>query len=324
LVTADIREGDVVFIPDAAWNYSVWKCAADARSRGAMIVTMIHDLIPLTHPTLVDRLFTHIFRYWFKQMLACSDAIVCNSQATRNEVMTYCAVNGLPHPEVAFFHLGSDFLQADTSTSSACEGKHAARVTHPISAGDVFFLVVGSVEKRKRHDFLLDAFEHVWETHPGLKLVIVGRPGGSADDIIRRVEAHRRLGTNLVWLADVTDEQLLWFYTHARALVFCSAAEGYGLPLAEARQLGRYVIASDIPAFRELADAGVMLFPPQDVQALASAIREVADYESSQTFKRTSWTWADSTKQLIGVLTRLLHRPDPGDVCSPQTSHLPS
>ena len=56
LAKAVIRESDVVFIPDAAWSYSASACTADAHSRGAMMVTMTHDLMPITHsPRVASR-----------------------------------------------------------------------------------------------------------------------------------------------------------------------------------------------------------------------------------------------------------------------------
>ena len=311
LPRADIQRGDLVFIPDAAWNYNAWLCAADARSRGAHVVTMIHDLIPLTRPELVDKLFTGVFRAWFNQMLSCSSALVCNSRATKDELLTYCDENKLKHPEVDFFHLGSDFQLAVRATSPA--GRHSGNdhAERSLSDGDRYILVVGSVEKRKRHDLLLDAFEQVWKTHTDVKLVVVGRPGGGAETVIERLKTHPAMGTQLLWITDATDMELVDLHCKARSLVFCSSAEGYGLPLVEARQLGCRVIASDIPVFRELADEGVTLFPAHDVDALARAIQRAVDTESGLVAKREPWTWADSTNQLLSAFVRLLG--DPAD-----------
>ena len=313
LAPANIRPGDVLLLADAAWNYNAWECAAAARSRGAHVVTMIHDLIPLTHPELVDRLFTEVFRVWLKQMLLCSSALVCNSKATRDEVLTYCHEKGLPHPEIGYFHLGSDFRATDQSMSPDGGGEAATLADRSLSATDRYILVVGSVEKRKRHDLLLDAFERVWETHPDVKLVVVGRPGGGADRVIERLKSHPARNTKLMWIVDATDDELANLYGNARGLVFCSVAEGYGLPLVEARQLGCRVIASDIPVFRELADEGVILFPKHDVDALATAIRRVVEAECGRVRRRDLWTWADSTRQLVSVIARLVGRRGDGN-----------
>ena len=309
LPTADIRSGDVVLLADAAWNYNAWECATNARSRGAHVVTMIHDLIPLTHPELVDRLFTEVFRVWLHKMLKCSSALVCNSKATRDEVLTYCHENGLEHPDIEFFHLGCDFQPADGSMLSVGVGDGVVHADRSLSDADRYILVVGSVEKRKRHDLLLDAFERVWETHPDIKLVVVGRPGGGADTAIERLKSHPARNTKLTWITDATDNDLVDLYSKASSLVFCSSAEGYGLPLLEARQLGCRVIASDIPVFRELADEGVVFFPAHNVNALASAIRCVVDAGNTRVPKRQLWTWADSTNQLLDALTRLVGAP---------------
>jgi alpha-1,2-rhamnosyltransferase len=110
----------------------------------------------------------------------------------------------------------------------------------------------------------------------------------------------------LLWITDATDDELVGLYCKARSLVFCSSAEGYGLPLVEARQLGCRVIASDIPVFRELADVGVTFFPAHNVDALARAIQRAVGSESGQVAQREPWTWADSTNQLLSVFVRML------------------
>ena len=142
-------------------------------------------------------------------------------------------------------------------------------------------------------------------------MVVVGRAGGGADATIRRLKNHPARNTQLLWITDATDDELVGLYCKARSLVFCSSAEGYGLPLVEARQLGCRVIASDIPVFRELADDGVTLVPAHDVNALARAIQRAVDTESGLVAKREPWTWADSTNQLLSAFVRLLG--DPAD-----------
>lgn len=306
LPIADIGPGDVVLLADASWNYRVWQCARIARAAGAHVVTMVHDLIPINHPEFVAPLFSKVFRNWFLHMLDCSSALICNSQATRDEVVNFCKQAQIQHPPIGFFHLGSNIGVPNTEQAKVRpEIKTLASLAE---IGRNLFLTVGTIERRKRHDFLLDAFAQVWRHHPDATLVIAGRPGGEAENTIRRIEEHPLLGKNLFWYADASDDEIHCLYNAADALVFCSAAEGFGLPLMEARHLGCTVVASDIPAFRELADEGVKLFPTDNIEALAETVCALisAGCHIPPPLMRTPIRWSESTAALAEQITRLV------------------
>jgi alpha-1,3-rhamnosyl/mannosyltransferase len=74
----------------------------------------------------------------------------------------------------------------------------------------------------------------------------------------------------------VSDDELAALYTGARALVFPSDDEGFGLPPVEALACGTPVVASDVPAVREVLDGRATLVPAQDLEALIGAAQTVA------------------------------------------------
>ena len=92
--------------------------------------------------------------------------------------------------------------------------------------------------------------------------------------------------------------------------MFPSLAEGFGLPLLEARARGCPVIASDLAAFCELADHGVWLYPRHSATALAALLREHAQADHGRPpALRPAFTWRDSAWQLLRGAEALL---DPG------------
>ena len=84
---------------------------------------------------------------------------------------------------------------------------------------------------------------------------------------------NARLVRDFVMAGKLCDDALRRIYAEAVAFIFPSLAEGFGLPLVEAMAAGCRVIASDIPAFREIADKSVLLFDPYSVDDLATAMR---------------------------------------------------
>ena len=103
---------------------------------------------------------------------------------------------------------------------------------------------------------------------------------------------------------EVNDKSLEFAYSNARALVFPSYAEGFGLPLVEAMQRGLPAMASDIPVFREIGGEFMAYFDVADPQSLVELILA---FEASGRFPAlrplADWQWIDwheAARQLIG------------------------
>jgi len=99
-------------------------------------------------------------------------------------------------------------------------------------------------------------------------------------------------------------------YRGSRAVILATLAEGFGLPLVEARQRGCEVFASRLPAFEELADDGVRLFAPGDAPALAGFVEAaIATPRPMQPSCMAEFTWRESAQQFTSALERLLAAP---------------
>ena len=113
-----------------------------------------------------------------------------------------------------------------------------------------------------------------------------------------RLEQKSRADHRLMFLPDATDGEIALAYERSRALVFPSLAEGFGLPLVEARTRGCPVIASALPSFRELADEGTFLF--EDASSLERLIRVHALAPSRLTSTAMpTFTWSESGRSLM-------------------------
>lgn len=300
LPLVEIRPDDVLVLCDASWNYRVWKLARDAKKSGARVCTMIHDLIPLDHPEFCAPLLTRIFDSWLRQAIATSDALICNSRATAETVADFRAKHGLASLPVGWFRLGVDLPEP-----GKCRQPGPA-ISELVSAATPFFLMVGSIEPRKNHRVALDACEELWRSGDRIRLVIAGRAADGADATVARIRCHPRLGDRLFLVEDATDADLDALYRSARALIFASRAEGFGLPLVEARQRGCWVVASRIPAFEELADEGVRFFDPDSADDLMKLLEALGAVPPSLTFQMPPFQWRDSARAFVAELERIL------------------
>lgn len=304
---AAMRPGDVLLLADASWNYAAWEAACRARASGVAVVLLVYDLMPLRHPEFCFPLVPRLYGRWLGEMLGCSDAVVCISQATQNDVVAWAAERRIALPPIAHFRLGSDPGPGEPS------GTVRSAIHRFLGAGVPCFSAVGSFEPKKNYEAMLGAFEQLWLGGVKAKLLLVGRPTTDCADLLARLDRHPRREDLLMVVHDASDAEVVALYAQSRALVLASLFEGFGLALVEARTRGCPVIANDLPVFRELADAGVTFFDVGAPQGLVAAVRRHlqrdhrGEAEPMQPFR-----WRDSATQLVERVMQVLPSADWG------------
>ncbi|WP_174946334.1 glycosyltransferase family 4 protein [Burkholderia contaminans] len=210
------------------------------KGRNIRTVFMVHDLIPLTHPEYCRPGVDGAHRQRIYTALRHADGLITNSQATLDSLGMEANRAGLPLPPNVVARLAP----AITSRTS---------VSAPLDAP--YFVMLGTIEPRKNHWFMLHIWRRLVERFGASapKLVIVGRRGWECENVVDMLERCASLGDAVIEESDCSDERLRAWLQHARALLFPSFVEGYGMPLAEALALGVPVLASDLGVFREVA-----------------------------------------------------------------------
>lgn len=142
------------------------------------------------------------------------------------------------------------------------------------AGADRYVLAVGEDEPRKDLPTLVDAAALLPESlRASTAFVVAGKPSS------RVAHLMRERGVRVEVAGEVSDERLASLYAGARAFVFPSRYEGFGLPVLEAMEYGVAVIASDAPAIVETAGDAALTFPVGDARALADALARVLDEE---------------------------------------------
>lgn len=208
-------------------------------SNGAKAVYLIHDMIPLTHPEFCRAGEATKHRRRMRHALASATGIIANSQATLEEVRQFAAEKALPLPR---------------STVAWLSGPRLAGSVAPRRLDQPHFVTLGTIEGRKNHLMLLQLWQRLvaeFGTHAP-KLVIIGQRGWEAEAALALLDRAPDLRGAIVELNDCSDEETSGWLAGACALLMPSFAEGFGLPVIEALQLGTPVIASDLPVYREI------------------------------------------------------------------------
>lgn len=207
---------------------------------GLRAVYFIHDLIPLTHPQYCRPGEVDKHRRRIENVLASASGVIGNSQATIDHLATFAAERRLPIP---------------AAVASFIAGPPVPASLEPVLLARPHFITVGTIEGRKNHILLLRIWERLARRlgPQAPLLIIVGQRGWEAADALAMLDRSDCLKDHVREFGTCGDEELANFIAGARALLMPSFAEGFGIPVAEALQLGTPVIASDLPAYREFA-----------------------------------------------------------------------
>jgi glycosyltransferase involved in cell wall biosynthesis len=181
----------------------------------------------------------------------------------------------------------------------------------PFDVASNVVLAAGRMEGYKHFDRVALVAELLPDDH---QITLLG-DGPSRQDIERLV-ADRGLAGRVRLLGRVSDEDLRRWFCTARVLVSMSRHEAFGLTLAEALAAGTPVVASDVPAHREIAGeqpSGAVRLVPLEAggNRLAEAIVD-AVREGLPAGVRVR-SWEESVEQLLGIYesVRLLGGPRP-------------
>lgn len=170
------------------------------------------------------------------------------------------------------------------------------------------FLVVGTVEPRKAHRQVVDAFDLLWQSGSDLNLVIVGKQGWMVDDLAERIRDHGEMGKRLFWLEEISDDALDRLYESSTCLLAPSYGEGFGLPLIEAAMKNLPILARDIPVFREVVGDHAAYFEANVPGDLASAIRTwLVEYQAGIYPRPNGIRFVSWQEAAVALAEKLLH-----------------
>jgi glycosyltransferase involved in cell wall biosynthesis len=217
-------------------GFRAWLDTADVRP-----IYFIHDLIPITHPEFCRAGERDKHRERIRTALSTGVGLIGNSRATLEDVEAFAQTEHLPNLPAVAALLGSDALPRPSSSS--------------IGPSVPTFVMLGTIEARKNHLTIL----HVWARlvselgDDAPRLLVIGQRGWECEQVFDLLDRSEILKGRVIEIGQCDDRALAEHLAGARALLFPSLVEGYGLPLVEALRAGVPVIASDLPVFREIA-----------------------------------------------------------------------
>lgn len=244
---------------------------------GACNIYTVHDIVPLKLPqsTMDDKKF---FLNMVRHLGRTADRIVTVSEASRHDLIEVCGID--PDKVVNTYQSVTwpAEILAQTDEDAARLVEHMFELKR-----DGYFLFFGAIEPKKNLSRLIDAYAASGSPRP---LVVAGGLGWAYDGDLAKIEARRTHAKRFDGTRILPDEkirrlehlplfQLAALVRCARAVLFPSLYEGFGLPVLEAMLLGTPVLTSTVSSLPEVAGDAALLVDPLKTNEILSAIQQL-------------------------------------------------
>lgn len=178
-----------------------------------------------------------------------------------------------------------------------------------------YILYLGSLQPRKNIPSALQAFAKYSKSHSDskLKFIIAGGKGYNYDTQIEEVIDIYNLQDKVIFVGFITNEEKILLLKQAKAFIYLSLYEGFGIPLIEAMSLNTPVISSNLSCLPEVVDNAGILVDPYDIEAITEAITTLIhnpliakEYKEKGIERAKIFTWTQMVQKTYNVYKKLL------------------
>ena len=250
-----------------------WTYPIPVRMKGSKNIYTVHDLVPLRLPyaTLDDKQVYHRLVKW---CVATGDHICTVSEASRDDILGRFPVP----PEKVTNTYQTSPVPDDVAASNAADDARFVKGMFGLEQHG-YFLFFGAIDPKKNINRIIDAF-----LTSGVKcpLVLVTARDWEKDQKVKagvpsRLGSAIRSGGNILHIDYLPRSTLFRLIRTAKAVMFPSLFEGFGLPALEAIELGTPVIASNVSSLPEVVGEAGLLVDPYSTNDIAAAMRAIDD-----------------------------------------------
>jgi glycosyltransferase involved in cell wall biosynthesis len=151
--------------------------------------------------------------------------------------------------------------------------KEDKNISKKINFSKDFLLYVGNAYPHKNLDILLKVVSKIPKE---INFVLAGKKDHFHDELEDSVK-KMKLEKRIIFTDFVTDNELIWLYKNARAYIFPSLNEGFGLPLLEAASFGLPVLCSNNSSLPEVMEDSALYFNPKSSKDIVKKINIIIE-----------------------------------------------
>jgi glycosyltransferase involved in cell wall biosynthesis len=288
------------------WLPDYLRRVREAKARqGLRYIPFLHDCIPLVVPERCAAPLVDEFARWFSGVCLTADAVLCNSACTEEDFRRHL---GRLLPGCA---IPTAVLRLDAAAPPAAAAS-AEAPPPPLHGGRPYVLFVGTLEARKNHLLVFNAWLTLLRRHGAAAvpdLICVGKRGWLAEEAQALHANSAALRERVHLLHGVSDQALAALYRGCLFTVYNSYYEGWGLPVTESLAHGKVPLVPAHSALRESGGEGAVYFEPQSEPDLVAKLERLmwdASFRAAQEARIASAvrlrSWEEVAAEMLGLV----------------------
>jgi glycosyltransferase involved in cell wall biosynthesis len=285
------------------WNWDIFNPI------GASGSITIPDILPMEYPQWFSSRFQNQTERAIRFATQDAQFINCISYDVRERLSKYA---GIDENRIKVIYPGIDqtyFAPISSELQDQTLSKYGL-----VKNG--YLLSFGFLDPRKNLKRQLEAFGmYAQKNKSPLKYVLTGLKTNLSQDVLDLIETPS-LRDKVIFLGYISAEDLRILTSTSAFVMYCSIAEGFGLPIIESMALGVQVVTSNTSSMQELASGRAVLANPESVELIAQAIAEtqgisehdkqkriISNYEFSKNFTIDQWLEAHINHMMDGAIS---------------------
>lgn len=255
-------------------------------------IITIHDVSHEVHPEWFSKNYCRYYHFMLPRIARKALAVITVSQFSKQEIID---VFQLDANKIKVIPCDVPFHNKPSKEDLILKEK----------VSEKYILTVSSMDPRKNFVRLVEAFNNI--NDKSVKLYIIGMKFKA----FNTPDLQKLVGDNVVLPGYVNDKELQTMYSNALFSIYPSLYEGFGLPPLESMTFGCPVIASDIPAIREVNENAVLYVNPLDVSDMTQKMNQMindanlrADFQARGFEQIKKYSWDITAEKVLELIAK--------------------
>lgn len=261
-------------------------------------IAWVHDMMSMIYPQNYTEESLRQHQILFHNAKYAS-GFIATSKTTKRDIVKYLHI---PPEKIKVIYNGVEEKFYSNAQDSALPQSE-------IDFAQPYYLYIGDMRKNKNLINALKGFErYLSQTNADCYFYIAGNKKHEYASLKKYAENSDQLKNRVVFCGYVTEDEKMALYRRAKALLFVSEYEGFGIPILEAMASGTPVVTSDCSSMKEVAGNAAVLVNPHNVTAIADGLKKLDDEHIREEMvlkgarRAQEFTWERATKKFCQLL----------------------